>query len=117
MNKIISMNHSGFGDRDMQTIPLTPLERLDARRKVAESLQKQSGWQDIVEKGWIMEGEVFVALIDICNTDPAHILNAELEPNWDENIVTVTNWKVEAEALERDAQDWQDQVTEMRNQL
>ena len=32
------------------------------------------------------------------------------------DFVTVTNWQIEAKAQERDAQDWQDQVTESRNQ-
>ena len=90
MNKIISMNHSAFGDRDLQTAELTKLERLDARRKVAEVLQKQTGWNSTVEEGWIMEGDVFVALVDFANTDPAHIINAQQEVDWNEKSVTVT---------------------------
>ena len=97
MNKIISMNHSHYGDRDMVTIPLTQMERLDAKRKVAQSLQNQTAWEHIVEKGWIMEGEVFVALVDFANGDPEHILNAQME----------VNWQIEAEAQAADAADWQ----------
>jgi hypothetical protein len=82
MNKIISMNHSNYGDKDMITIPLTTLERLDAERKVAQSLQNQTAWEHIVEKGWEMEGEVFVALVDFANTDPAHMLNSQREVDW-----------------------------------
>jgi len=87
---IRNMNKT-VGERELETgIPLTTLEKLQAKLEVAQSLQKQTGWNNIVSKGWELEGEVFVALVDFANADPQHVLNAEQEPNWDE-IVTVTN--------------------------
>jgi hypothetical protein len=86
MNKIISMNHSAFGDIE-QTVELTTLERLSVRRKLAEVLQKQTGWNSTIEEGWLMEGDVFVALVDFANTDPAHVLNAQQEVDWHNRII------------------------------
>jgi len=97
---IRNMNRT-VGERELKSgIPLTKLERLQAKLEIAESLQKQTSWTTIQEKGWIMEGDVFVALVDFANTDPAHILNTQQEPDWDAAeaeaaIVEVSSWTAE----------------------
>lgn len=78
---IRNMNHT-VGERKETGIPLTTLEKLAAKLDVAQSLQKQTGWSEIVSKGWEMEGDVFVALVDFANSDPQHVMNTEREEDY-----------------------------------
>jgi hypothetical protein len=52
---------------------LNKLERLAVRLQVARSLQKQTGWGEIVRNGEEMEKNIFFEVLSICDTDPAHI--------------------------------------------
>ena len=87
MNKIISMNHSTFGA--VESIEYTEIEQLAAEIKVAQSMQEQGRWsQQVEELGWVKEGELFVALVDLANSDPAHVLNAKQEVDWNDSDTT-----------------------------
>lgn len=62
------------------SIPLTRLERVSVGLSVARSMQAQSGFSSIIAMGIEKEQDYFLQLVDICNSDPAHIENAAEEP-------------------------------------
>lgn len=75
-----NMNHSPRYQSELNGgATLNAVDRLGVRLQVARSLQKQTGWGEIIQNGEEMEQNVFFDLMRICNSDPKH---DSVVPDW-----------------------------------
>jgi len=75
---IINMRQSQHYHNELNSgTELNKLEKLAVRLQVARSLQKQTGWGEIIRNGEAMEANILNELLTICDTDPAHIKSCD----------------------------------------
>ena len=89
MNKSIANMNRTIGERELNPtgVKLAKLETLAIKLEVAYSLQAQTGWNNIIEKGNNMEASVLADLVDMLNTDPAHIITHTESINWHNHVI------------------------------